>query len=286
MISYAVQGRSILALGDPIGPGRFLPLALREFLQFCQRQGKVVAFWQAREELLPLYRGQGLHAFKIGEDALIDVQQFTLAGNKMANVRSSVHRAEKERLRILFFRGEVTDSCFAEQMARISQSWLARKGGVEMSFSMGHFEADGDDSQLIACAVDEQNRVHAFVSFVPIYGRNGWALDLLRRDENAVPGVMELLLVRSLEYLKALNVGIMSLGLAPLSNSNQDLLPRWNRWGQALLGCSKEIQQYKTLNFFKKKFHPHWENRYLIFSHRTHLLRVARDLHQIHYPKA
>jgi len=34
------------------------------------------------------------------------------------------------------------------------------------------------DHQLYALAVDASNRVHAFVSFVPIYGRHGWGLDL------------------------------------------------------------------------------------------------------------
>lgn len=286
LISYALQRRSILALGDPIGPEHALPLALKEFLLFCRQQGKIAAFWQARAELLPCYRAQGLHALKIGEDAMLDVQHFVLKGKSMANVRSSVRRAEKERLQVVFFRGKVTDSNLREQMKGISQRWLVHKGGVEMDFSMGQFEADGDDAQFIACAIDERNNVHAFVSFVPIYGRNGWALDLLRRKEDAVPGAIELLLVRSLEYLKALNVEVISLGLAPLNNSNGDSLSCWNRWGQAVLSYTKLIQPYETLNFFKKKFHPHWENRYLVFSHRIHLPRVARDLYQAHYPGA
>ncbi|MBO0789857.1 MAG: DUF2156 domain-containing protein [Ktedonobacteraceae bacterium] len=285
LISYVVQGNCILALGDPIGPEHGLPQALKEFLQFCQSQGKVAAFWQAREELLPLYREQGLHVFKIGEDALLDVPHFTLKGNKMANVRSSMHRAEKERLQIIFFRGNSVDSDLREQMRCISQCWLMRKGGVEMSFSMGHLNVASDDAQLIACAIDEQNQLHAFVSFVPIYGRRGWALDLLRRREDAVPGAMDLLLVRSLEYLKACNAEVLSLGLIPLNNNNQDLLPYWNRWGQALLGCAKGFQQYKTLSFFKQKFCPRWENRYLIFPRRLDLLQVAIGLRQVHYPK-
>ena len=286
MIGYAVQGRSILALGDPIGPEHSLPLTLKEFLLFCRQQGKAAAFWQARAELLPFYREQGMHAFKIGEDAILDVQHFTLQGSDMANVRSIVRRAEKKQLHVAFFWDKVTDSNLREQMKCISQSWLMHKGGVEMDFSMGQFEADGADSQLIACAIDEWGKVHAFVSFVPIYGRNGWALDLLRRREDAALGAIELLLVRSLEYLKPLNVEVMSLGLAPLNNGNGDILPRWDRWGQALLGYTKLIQQYETLNSVKKKFRPRWENRYLIFAHGIHLPRVAMALYQIHYPGA
>src|SRR6266702_4656696 len=45
MISYVEQGGSLLVLGDPIGTEQSLVLALREFLEFCQRKGKVAAFW-------------------------------------------------------------------------------------------------------------------------------------------------------------------------------------------------------------------------------------------------
>lgn len=283
LMSYAVQGRSLLALGDPIGPETFFPQALQEFLAFCRRQRKGVAFWQAREELLPLYREQGLHAFKIGEDAILDVQSFTLKGNRMANVRSSTRRAEKDGLQVIFFYGKGPNNQVREQMRDISQNWLTSKGGDEMGFSMGHFEDAENHAQFLACAMDGQQNMHAFVSFVPIYGRNGWALDLLRRKHDATPGTMEFLLVHSLEYLKALNVEVVSLGLAPLHNGNQDRLSCWNRWGQALLGYSKAIAQYQSLNFFKQKFHPHWENRYFLFTQRTHLLQTALDLRQIHY---
>ena len=66
-------------------------------------------------------------------------------------------------------------------MEQISATWLASKGGSEMGFSMGHFDPQGDTEQLTALAVDNDNKVHAFVTFVPFYGRHGWGLDLMRR---------------------------------------------------------------------------------------------------------
>ena len=113
----------------------------------------------------------GFHFLKIGEDAVIEAQNFTLKGGVMANVRSSAKRAEKDGLRVAFYHGLVTDAEQLHQMDQISQRWLASKGGSEMGFSMGHFDSQGDPQQIYALAVDEQDRVHAFVSFIPIYGR-------------------------------------------------------------------------------------------------------------------
>jgi len=52
------------------------------------------------------------------------------------------------------------------------------------------------------------------------YGRHGWGLDLMRRAENCAPGTMELLLARCIEYMKSGGFEMVSLGLAPLSNTN------------------------------------------------------------------
>src|SRR5262249_41663078 len=149
-----------------------LLLVLTEFLAYWRAHHKSVAFWQAREELLDLYRHQGLHSLKIGEDTIIDVQNFTLKGGKMANVRTSARRAEKAGVHVIFYEGAAISAAHSEQMARISQAWLTRKGGYEMGFSMGRFEPGTETVQLTALAFDQQGTMQAFLTFLPIYGRN------------------------------------------------------------------------------------------------------------------
>src|SRR5581483_9366036 len=116
-----------------------------------------------------------------------------------------------------FYYGRVNEPERLAQMEQISRRWLAGRGGSEMGFSMGRFDPQDHDEICFALAVDPANKVHAFVSFVPIYGRNGWALDLMRRAEPCAPGTMELLLTRSIEHLRNAGAQMVSLGLAPLS---------------------------------------------------------------------
>lgn len=283
VLSYVLEGNVAVVAGDPIGPEEEMLPAIKEFIAFCREQDWTMVFWQVRDTLINLYRTIGLHVLKIGEDALIHTHTFTLSGKAMANVRSSAKRAEKEGLCVVFSHGQVENTEQLTQMEMISRAWLANKGGTEKGFSMGHFDMhESDTEQVHAVAVDTANKVHAFVSFVPIYGRHGWGLDLMRRAEQAAPGTMELLLARSIEHLKNAGAEVVSLGLAPLSNANET--------EGTFLGTSIDFlnshfgnpDSNRSLFNFKKKFQPCWESRYLVYSNTLTLPKVGWALYRAH----
>ncbi|HYX50371.1 MAG TPA: DUF2156 domain-containing protein, partial [Ktedonobacteraceae bacterium] len=286
VIAYVLKGTVAVVAGDPIGPENELAGALQEFKAFCSQQDWTMVFWQVRNDLVDLYRSFGMHLLKIGEDAVINTQSFTLRGGAMANVRSSARRAEKEGLQVVFYQGQVQDVEQLAQIERISQKWLAQKGGAEMGFSMGQFNSKGDPEQITALAVDQQNLVHAFVTFVPIYGRKGWGLDLMRRAERCVPGTMEFLLSRSIEFLKSCGAEMVSLGLAPLSNANNENASLLDNGIDALTHRFGNLKESQSLFHFKKKFQPTWESRYLVFSHTLTLPKVGWALYQAHQQDA
>ncbi len=281
-ISYVLEGNVAVVAGDPIGSEEEVRLVIQKFIAFCYEQGWTTVFWQVRDALVETYCQHGLHVMKIGEDAIIFTRTFTLAGKAMANVRTSAKRAEKEGMRIVFSHGRVQDAEHLAQMGQISRAWLANKGGTEKGFSMGHFAVHSNDELIYALAVDDAGEVQAFATFVPIYGRQGWGLDLMRRVEQNPPGTMELLLTRSIEYVKERGAGMVSLGLAPLSNINQT--------DETLLESSIDFLTHRfgdpsknqSLCNFKKKFQPCWESRYLVFSHTLTLPKAGWALYHAH----
>ena len=281
-ISYVLQGSTAVVAGDPIGPEEEMHDVIKQFVAFCNEQDWTIVFWQVRAEVATLYRSVGFKLLKIGEDAIVNPQNFTLKGGAMANVRSSAKRAEKDGVRVIFYRGKISDSEQLAQLEQISHQWLITKGGSEMGFSMGSFDPQGDDELLYALAVDQQNKVHAFVSFVPVYGRHGWGLDLMRRAEQCAPGTMELLLARSIEYMKSDGAQMVSLGLAPLSNTNAE--------DETFLGTSIDFltdrfgnpSKNQSLYNFKKKFQPTWESRYLVYSGALSLPKIGWALYNAH----
>jgi phosphatidylglycerol lysyltransferase len=286
VISYVLQGSTAVVAGDPIGPSEELPLVLKQFIDFCKEQDWTIVFWQVCENIASMYHDAKFHLLKIGEDAVLNPQNFTLKGGAMANVRSSAKRAEKDHLSVLFYRGQVTDPNQLAQMECISTHWLAQKGGSEMGFSMGSFEPQGNSAYLYALAVDTQNKVHGFVSFVPIYGRNGWGLDLMRRAETCAPGTMELLLARSIEYMKDQGSTMVSLGLAPLSNANEEDETFLTNSIDFLTRRFGNLNQRQSLFNFKKKFQPAWESRYLVYSDALNLPKIGWALYHAHQKDA
>jgi phosphatidylglycerol lysyltransferase len=282
VISYVLEGNVAVVAGDPIGPQEELLSAIQQFMAFCQEQDWTVVFWQVRDVHVDLYRAARLRVLKIGEDAIVTTRSFTIAGKAMANVRTSAKRAEKEGIRVVFWHGLVRDIDQLAQMEQISRSWLARKGGAEMGFSMGRFDPYCDDEQVYALAVDKTNRVHAFVTFVPIYGRNGWGLDLMRRADQAAPGTMERLLASSIEHLGMAGTAIVSLGLAPMSDVNCAHRTFLDTSIDFLTQHFGNPAKNRSLFNFKKKFQPRWESRYLVYSNTLTLPKVGWALYHAH----
>lgn len=281
-ISYVLEGDVAVVVGDPIGPEEEMSPILSQFLSYCHEQDWSIVFWQVRDIHAELYRKAGMHLLKIGEDPVIHTDTFTLAGKAMGNVRTSARHAEKSGLRVVFYRGQVSDSEQLAQMEQISRSWLASKGGSEMGFSMGCFDVHGDEEQIYALAVDADNHVYGFVSFVPIYGRKGWGIDLMRRTAKVPVGTIELLIVRSIEYLKTRGAEIVSLGLAPMSNINHSDETFLDYGIDFLSNFVGDLSKKSSLCNFKKKFQPTWESRYLVYSSTLKLPMAGWALYRAH----
>jgi phosphatidylglycerol lysyltransferase len=281
-LSYVLEGDVAVVAGDPIGPKEEMPYIIAEFITYCHEQDWTTTFWQVRDAYKEIYRQNGLHLLKIGEDPIINLATFALTGKAMANVRTSARHAEKAGLRIILYRGQVRDAEQLAQMEQISQQWLANKGGSEMGFSMGRFDVHGDIEQVYAVAIDADNKVYGFVSFVPIYGRKGWGIDLMRRSTRVSSGTMELLIVRSIEYLKAGGAELVSLGLAPMSNIDQSDETFLDYGIDLLSNFVGDLSKKTSLSNFKKKFQPTWESRYLVYSSSLKLPKAGWALYRAH----
>ncbi len=285
-LSYCLVGRVAVVAGDPSGPDEALEPALREFARFCAERDWEMVFWQVRAELLPLYSAFGLQALKIGEEAVLETATFNLSGGAIQNVRASMRHAEKAGLRARFFQGLPEEPAMRGQLERISADWLAEKGGAEMGFSMGRFAEQDQPEVTTAVALDERGRVHGFLTFVPVYGRQGWSLDLMRRSEQAVPGVTELLIVRAVEYFRAQGAEMVSLGLAPQANTCEE---QGSALEQAIGYLTRRIgglSKARSLFSFKRKFQPRWESRYLIYPGTLSLPLVGLALLRAHVQRS
>jgi lysylphosphatidylglycerol synthetase-like protein (DUF2156 family) len=316
VISYRLAGNVAVALGDPICIPEACERLTRDFLTFCSHQDWRVAIFQAYPDALPLYHKVGLRAMKIGEEAIIYPQTFTLAGSAMANVRTSCRRAEREGVTLTWYEGVPPEEVM-RQLQQTSREWLERKGGTdatEMGFSMGRF-----DGLVDACLCAEEvvpsasfqrdesvtkvprlvtgvasratGQVCAFVTFTPIYGsqvsqpehvRWGWALDLMRRTPDAPLGIMELLLVRAIERFRDKGAQVVSLGTVAMADTRQEMTASQQQLAHFAFEHLRFLATHRSLLRFKQKFQPCWESRYLAVSTTLALPKIALALLRVH----
>jgi phosphatidylglycerol lysyltransferase len=308
VVSYRLSGNIAVILGDPICvPGAF-ERVLQSFLDFCSRQDWQVAIFQAHPEYLPIYRKLGLRVFKIGEEAMIDPRTFTLSGSAMANVRTTCRRAERAEVSVRWYDG-IPPQDIRDQLQHLSQQWLERKAGknaTEMGFSMGRFDelveaaswaemiANNHAQQKdIPCLVTGvaftyEEKACAFVTFTPIYGMEnqqpgkGWALDLMRRAADAPPGVIELLLTRGIEYFRTRGATVISLGVVAMADTQQEMTPSQRQLASFVSEHLRLLETHRSLFFFKQKFHPRWESRYIVASNILALPKIALAVLRVH----
>ena len=312
LVNYRLVNNVAIVLGDPVCKPESVERVTRSFLNFCAFRHWHVAFYQVYPDHLATYRDLKLRAFKIGEEAIINPQTFTLKGSAMANVRTSSRRAEREGVSIQWYEG-VPPTEVIDQLEELSSTWLKSKAGEhasEMGFSMGkldelvgtarradmiasistrqHVSHTTAPRLVTAVATTSSGKACAFVTFTPIYGTLttdsdaqpqfqgwGWTLDLMRRASDAPPGVMELLLTRAMERFRSCNAQAVSLGMVAMSDTKQEI-PR----GQQLLMkiTADRLGLFKnchTLFNFKQKFQPNWDSRYVVTSATLALPKVA-----------
>jgi phosphatidylglycerol lysyltransferase len=225
-------------------------------------------------------RTLGWRAYKIGEEAILDLNTFTLQGKKGAAVRHMLARAKRANISISCWQGVTIPEHIFTGMQHVSTAWKHdQQIAQQMRFSMSCFPENWSPDLLTVVACDAGGEVQAFLTWTPIYATRGWALDLIRRSKTAAPGTIESLIVESLEWARNHGTTHLSLGLAPLAGLSGETERRpgsvlergaaWLHQRGLLLG------QYRSLRAFKAKFQPDWQERYLIVQERMALPKVV-----------
>jgi phosphatidylglycerol lysyltransferase len=137
-IMYGVEGRSWVAFGDPIGPEEeWTELAWR-FHEMSERHDGWTVFHEVGRGDPHLYLDLGLTLLKIGEEARIPLETFSLEGSNRRGLRHSHHQVEKEGCIFKIILPADIPSILPD-VKTISDAWLAEKNTREKKFSMGFF---------------------------------------------------------------------------------------------------------------------------------------------------
>jgi lysyl-tRNA synthetase class 2 len=276
-IGYRVQSGVMLASGDPIGDPEAWPGAIHAFLDEAARHAWVPAVIGCGEHGAEVWCREGdLTALELGDEAVVNVADFSMQGRQMRNVRQMVKRVCRQGYVAEIRRVGDIPPDEMRRLRRQAERWLG--GSTERGFSMALGRIGGvDDDRCVVATATEDGVLRAILHFVP-WGTDGLSLDLMRRDRSASPGLNDFLIVETIAQAAELGIKRISLNFAVFRAA----LERGERigagyvlraWRKLLLFMSRWFQ-IESLYKFNAKFCPQWVPRFLVFP-------ITRDLPRI-----
>ena len=261
-IMYAVEGRSWIAMGDPVGVDLRWPELIWKFRELSDRYGGRTVFYEVGHEHLHLYLDLGLSLLKLGEEARVPLAEFSLEGSARKGLRYTKRKLEKEGYRFEVIQA-ATAAAHLDELKNISDAWLTEKSTREKGFSLGFFQADYISRCPLALVIRNE-RIEAFANLWTGAQLEELSLDLMRYLPEAAEGVMEFLFICMMLWGKAQGYRWFNLGMAPLSGlENRALAPLWNRLGAFVFRHGEHFYNFQGLRQYKEKFDPQWRPKYL-----------------------
>jgi lysyl-tRNA synthetase, class II len=277
-VCYRVVSGVMLASGDPIGDPEAWPGAIAEFLTVAARHAWRPAVMGCSELGAEVWCREGdLTALELGDEATVNVADFSLSGRSMRNVRQMVNRVAKAGYVAETRRVGDIPRAELDRVIKVTDSW--RGGSTERGFSMalGRIGGPGDGDCVLVTAT-ENGVLRAILHFVP-WGADGLSLDLMRRDRAAQPGLNDFLIAEAIKAAPELGVKRISLNFAMFRAA----LERGERIGagpvmrawRGLLVFASRWFQIESLYKFNAKFCPVWEPRFFVYPGTRDTPRIA-----------
>ncbi|HEX3603956.1 MAG TPA: bifunctional lysylphosphatidylglycerol flippase/synthetase MprF [Steroidobacteraceae bacterium] len=260
-IMFQTSGNSWVVMGDPIGPAELGESLAWDFLENCDSMAVSPVFYQVTPERLPLYVDLGLNLSKLGEEARVPLEKFSLEGAARADLRQAQRRAVRDGAAFEMVPCTEVPAILPELRA-VSDAWLAAKNASEKRFSLGFF----DERYVAHFDVGVVRHDGVVVAFANLWrgGSNELSVDLMRYNDAAPKGVVDYMLIECMLWGRAQGFRWFNLGMAPLSGLEEHALaPTWHKLGRMVQRYGENFYNFEGLRKFKEKFDPVWRPRYL-----------------------
>ena len=274
-VGYRIENGVLLLSGDPVGPEPAIDPLLAQLRAFAEARGLKLGAVGASEEMRQRFEQLGLRTLYLGDEAIVDLERFSLEGRPIRKVRQSVTRLRKAGFVAELLDRAALDADTLAAAERVLE--LGRQGAPERGFSMAMDSISGPygDQTLVLLARDDEGIVRGVLHFVPCYGRSAVSLSFMRRDPATPNGLTEFMVASAAELLRERGLAELSLNFATFA--------RWmhspERWHERALGKVVSVLnpffQIESLYRFNAKFFPRWEPRYLVYEGPLGLLRAS-----------
>ncbi|AUJ65561.1 hypothetical protein B9057_14220 (plasmid) [Aestuarium zhoushanense] len=276
-LMYAVRGPYWIALGDPVGDPTEFEALVWSFADQATRSNARPVFYEVSARNLALWVELGLTLHKVGEEAVVRLPEFSLAGGRFKTMRAALNKRQRDGYECVMLLAP-HDQALITQLREISDAWLGGKTGREKGFSVGRFDPDYLALFDIS-VVRKDGRIVAFANILASSAGQHVAIDLMRYLPEEASGLMEYMFLSLIEHYKAQGAEEFSLGTAPLSGlSERSVAKSWNRFGRLIYRHGGAFYNFEGLRAFKQKFQPDWRPRYLALPPNVSPMRAMGDV--------
>ncbi|TWU29332.1 DUF2156 domain-containing protein [Bythopirellula polymerisocia] len=244
-------------------------LLLAEFLAFAEQNHWVASFMNVPRNEIKMYRRQGCQVTKCGEEALIQLDEADWRGKHSQWLRRQENYCRRHGVDMceidpdptdLFYRVEVVP-----QLEEVSRDHIASTlHRREMEFFVSQFSPYELKDRRLFVARDG-SRIIAFIICNPGLDGDFWAIEVYRRRQDAVRGVIPGLILYAMRVMKAEGVKYVSLSLVPFVRCNpvrgDSPVYRFaaNFWWRHL----NSIYDVQGIFHFKSRFCPDYREMFL-----------------------
>ncbi|MDQ1635582.1 MAG: lysyl-tRNA synthetase, class [Frankiaceae bacterium] len=277
-VTFRIIASVSLASADPLGHPSAWPAAINAWMTHARAHGCYPAVLSASEDGAKAYVDAGLKAKAYGDEAIVDVDSFSLTGRTMRPVRQAVTRAARAGYTVQVRRYADVPPAEMEDLTRCAEQW--RGNDTERGFSMA-LDRMGDAADrrcVMVTAHDRNGVVRALLSFVP-WGARGLSLDVMRRDREAENGLIEFMLNGLMDAAAGFGLQQVSLNFAVFgsvfSSAERVGAGPLVRFNQAVLSAASRFWQIETLYRSNAKYLPRWVPRFLCYDSSLTLTRAV-----------
>ncbi len=261
-VMYGVEGRSWVAMGDPIGPPEVAESLAWTYRELVERHGGQTVFYEVGTHMLHVYLDMGLTLFKLGEHARVPLANFSLEGPERKGLRYTYRHLNRKGSSFEIYPVSRISEILPE-LRQISDAWLKEKNTHEKGFSLGFF----DEKYLLhfpAAIVKQNDEIVAFANLWTGANQEELSIDLMRYSSQAPHNIMDYLFANLMLWGVEQGYQFFNLGMAPLSGlENRSFAPLWNRIGSVIFSKGEHFYNFEGLREYKQKYKPVWTPRYL-----------------------
>ena len=281
-IAYRISGGFAVVLESPVCEEENKLSVLTEFDHHCRKMGLIPVFYRVDESSIPWFNILRKQKVLIGQEAILEIQNFSLQGKEKASLRNGLNSLKKKGYKTSIHHAPHTSE-FLEKLKSVSDEWLETLDVKEVVFSQGMFSEKELQHQDIITVNNEDGQIKAFLNIIPDFAEDECTYDLIRKTDDAPAAAMDGLIIELIQYAKEKGKLFLNLGMVPMSglgnpeNAAEQIM-------KMAADKIKRFQHYKGLREFKEKYASLWENKYLVYDNDFDLVRLPVVLNNIMKP--